>query len=140
MSDAFQSPRGTLDWLPGPMRARRRVVERAREIFERAGYREVATPVFEDTGLFLRTSGVGSEVVQKEMYSFQDKGERPISLRPELTAPLMRAYLGHGMSRLMGRSPLSRKEYISFCTTSDPSPLVRRNSPVSSNTGVATSR
>ena len=69
-------------------------------IFERAGYREVATPVFEDTGLFARTSGEGSEVVQKEMYSFQDKGERPISLRPELTAPLMRAYLGHGMGRL----------------------------------------
>jgi histidyl-tRNA synthetase len=100
LSDAFQSPRGTLDWLPGPMRARRRVVERAREIFERAGYREVATPVFEDTGLFARTSGEGSEVVQKEMYSFQDKGERPISLRPELTAPLMRAYLGHGMAKL----------------------------------------
>ena len=100
MSDAFQSPRGTLDWLPGPMRARRLVTERAREIFERAGYREVATPVFEDTGLFVRTSGEGSEVVQKEMYSFQDKGERPLSLRPELTAPLMRAYVGHGMSRL----------------------------------------
>jgi histidyl-tRNA synthetase len=96
---AFQTPRGTLDWLPPQMRARRHVVDRARAIFERAGYREVATPVFEDTGLFLRTSGEGSEVVQKEMYSFEDKSGRPLSLRPELTAPLVRAYLEHGLSR-----------------------------------------
>jgi histidyl-tRNA synthetase len=69
-------------------------------VFERAGYAEVSTPVFEDTALFARTSGEGSEVVQKEMYSFLDKGERPLSLRPELTASLVRAYLQHGMSRL----------------------------------------
>jgi histidyl-tRNA synthetase len=100
LSAAFQNPRGTLDWLPAPMRARRHVVERARELFERAGYSEVSTPVFEDTGLFHRTSGEGSEVVQKEMYSFEDKGDRPLSLRPELTASLVRAYLQHGMSRL----------------------------------------
>jgi histidyl-tRNA synthetase len=99
LSAAFQTPRGTLDWLPAQMRGRRHVVERARDLFERAGYREVATPVFEDTGLFQRTSGEGSEVVQKEMYSFEDKGGRPLSLRPELTASLVRAYLEHGLSR-----------------------------------------
>jgi histidyl-tRNA synthetase len=99
LSAAFQTPRGTLDWLPAPMRARRHVVDRARTIFERAGYHEVATPVFEDTGLFQRTSGEGSEVVQKEMYSFEDKSGRPLSLRPELTASLVRAYLQHGLSR-----------------------------------------
>ena len=88
MSDAFQSPRGTLDWLPGPMRARRRVVERAREIFERAGYREVATPVFEDTGLFLRTSGEGSEVVQlMRLFRDHDVGHIPLLRRRQNVQP-----------------------------------------------------
>src|SRR5215210_2259674 len=63
------------------------------------GYRPIQTPVFEDTDLFRRTSGQGSDVVQKEMYSFADRSERSLTLRPEATAPIARAYLEHGLHR-----------------------------------------
>jgi histidyl-tRNA synthetase len=63
------------------------------------GYRKIVTPGFEDTDLFVRTSGEGSDVVQKEMYTFQDRGGRSLTLRPEATAPICRAYLQHGMHR-----------------------------------------
>ena len=63
------------------------------------GYRKVLTPVFEDTALFARTAGQGSDVVQKEMYSFTDRSDRPLTLRPEGTAPICRAYVEHGMHR-----------------------------------------
>ena len=75
-------------------------IEREEEIFGGAGYREMTVPLSEDTGLFARTSGEGSDVVTKEMYSFTDRGDRAISLRPELTAGLVRAYLQHGMATL----------------------------------------
>ncbi|MDX6511354.1 MAG: histidyl-tRNA synthetase, partial [Gaiellaceae bacterium] len=61
--------------------------------------RRIQTPGFEDTGLFQRTSGAGSDIVQKEMYSFEDRGGRPLTLRPEGTAPICRAYLQHGLHR-----------------------------------------
>jgi histidyl-tRNA synthetase len=63
------------------------------------GYRRIDTPVFEDTELFKRTSGQGSDVVQKEMYTFADRAGRSLTLRPEATAPIVRAYLEHGMHR-----------------------------------------
>jgi histidyl-tRNA synthetase len=63
------------------------------------GYRKIVTPGFEDTELFVRTSGQGSDVVQKEMYTFEDRGGRSLTLRPEATAPICRAYLEHGMHR-----------------------------------------
>jgi len=63
------------------------------------GYRRIQTPVFEDTALFARTSGAGSDVVQKEMYSFADRSDRSLTLRPEGTAPICRAYVEHGMHR-----------------------------------------
>jgi histidyl-tRNA synthetase len=63
------------------------------------GYRPILTPVFEDTALFERTSGAGSDVVQKEMYTFEDRGGRSLTLRPEGTAPICRAYVEHGMHR-----------------------------------------
>jgi len=63
------------------------------------GYRPIFTPVFEDTTLFERTSGAGSDVVQKEMYTFEDRGGRSLTLRPEGTAPICRAYVDHGMHR-----------------------------------------
>jgi histidyl-tRNA synthetase len=96
----FQAPPGTLDWTFDRLDVRRAVEAAARTVFERASFREIVTPVFEDTGLFARTSGEGSEVVTKEMYSFVDRGDRPISLRPEFTAGVVRAYLEHGMGRL----------------------------------------
>ena len=63
------------------------------------GYRRIQTPVFEDTELFARTSGEGSDVVQKEMYTFTDRCDRSLTLRPEGTAPICRAYLEHGLHR-----------------------------------------
>jgi histidyl-tRNA synthetase len=63
------------------------------------GYRKLLTPVFEDTALFARTSGEGSDVVQKEMYTFTDRSDRSLTLRPEGTAPICRAYVEHGMHR-----------------------------------------
>jgi histidyl-tRNA synthetase len=63
------------------------------------GYRPIQTPVFEDTDLFLRTSGQGSDVVQKEMYTFSDRSDRSLTLRPEATAPIARAYVEHGLHR-----------------------------------------
>jgi histidyl-tRNA synthetase len=63
------------------------------------GYRKILTPVFEDTALFARTSGAGSDVVQKEMYTFTDRSDRSLTLRPEGTAPICRAYVEHGMHR-----------------------------------------
>ena len=99
MSDAFQPPRGTLDWLPDRQAARRAMIERFRALCEGAGYREAATPVFEDKALFARTAGESSEVVGKEMYLFEDQGERTMALRPEFTAALVRLYLDNGLSR-----------------------------------------
>jgi histidyl-tRNA synthetase len=63
------------------------------------GYRRIQTPGFEDTDLFQRTSGAGSDIVQKEMYTFEDRGGRSLTLRPEGTAPICRAYVEHGMHR-----------------------------------------
>jgi len=99
MSQEFQAPRGTLDWYGGRAALRRSVLDAAREVFESAGYSQVVTPTFEDTGVFARTSGEGSDVVRKEMYSFTDRSGRPLTLRPEGTAGVMRAYLEH-MTRL----------------------------------------
>ena len=68
-------------------------------VFERAGFGQVVTPTFEDTALFARTAGEASDVVSKEMYSFTDRGGRELTLRPEGTAPVVRAYLEHGLAR-----------------------------------------
>jgi histidyl-tRNA synthetase len=99
VSERFQPPRGTRDWYGEDAAARRRVIDLAREVFEPAGYGEIVTPGFEDTGLFARTAGESSDVVQKEMYTFVDRSDRSLTLRPESTAPVMRAYLD-GMTRL----------------------------------------
>jgi histidyl-tRNA synthetase len=99
MSARFQAPRGTRDWYGEDAAVRRRVLDLAREVFEPAGYGEIVTPGFEDTALFARSSGESSDVVQKEMYTFEDRSGRSLTLRPESTAPVMRAYLD-GMTRL----------------------------------------
>jgi histidyl-tRNA synthetase len=100
VSGEFQAPRGTLDWY-GPRAAlRRSVLDAARHVFASAGYGQVVTPTFEDTGVFRRTSGEGSDVVRKEMYSFKDRSDRELTLRPEGTAGVMRAYLEHGLNHL----------------------------------------
>jgi histidyl-tRNA synthetase len=100
MASKYQAPRGTFDILPEAARARARVERAAGEIFSRAGYEPIATPVFEDTALFERGVGQSTDIVRKEMFTFEDKGERSLTLRPEGTASICRAYLEHGMHKL----------------------------------------
>ena len=95
----FQAPRGTRDWYGETAARRRAVIDAGRTLFEAAGYGEIVTPMFEDTAVYARTSGEDSDVVQKEMYTFPDRSGRSLTLRPEGTAGVMRAYLEHGMSR-----------------------------------------
>ena len=96
----IEAPRGTHDVLPRDQPLWRHVVDAAEErLCALYGYRPIQTPVFEDTELFARTSGEGSDVVQKEMYTFEDRGGRSLTLRPEATAPICRAYLEHGLHR-----------------------------------------
>lgn len=95
----FQAPRGTNDVLPSEQPLWQLATGTLAEVAERYGYRRIQTPVFEDLDLFQRTSGEGSDIVQKEMYVFEDRGGRMLALRPEGTAPVCRAYLEHGMQR-----------------------------------------
>jgi histidyl-tRNA synthetase len=100
MASKFQAPRGTFDILPEAARERARLESAAAEIFARAGYEPIATPAFEDTALFERGVGQSTDIVRKEMFTFEDKGERSLTLRPEGTASICRAYLEHGMHKL----------------------------------------
>jgi histidyl-tRNA synthetase len=100
MASKYQAPRGTFDVLPATARKRARIEGAAAGIFARAGYEPIATPAFEDTELFERGVGKSTDIVRKEMFTFEDKGERSLTLRPEGTAPICRAYLEHGMHKL----------------------------------------
>ncbi len=96
----IQAPKGTFDVLPGDA-ARREVLEvHARRILGAAGYQRIETPTFEATELFARGVGEATDIVRKEMYSFDDGAGRSLTLRPEGTAPVCRAYLEHGMHKL----------------------------------------
>ena len=95
----FEAPRGTQDILPAQQPLWQRVLREAESLCEAYGYRRITTPVFEETELFTRTSGEGSDIVQKEMYTFTDRGDRSLTLRPEATAPVARAYIEHGLHR-----------------------------------------
>jgi histidyl-tRNA synthetase len=95
----FETPRGTHDVLPSEQPLWEKVIREAEELCALYGYRRITTPLFEDTGLFTRTSGQGSDIVQKEMYTFTDRGDRSLTLRPEGTAPVARAYIQHGLHR-----------------------------------------
>lgn len=98
----YKRPRGTQDIVP-PDIDRWRAVERAFEkTFDLFGYREIRTPIFEATDLFVRAVGEASDIVTKEMYTFEDRGGRSLTLRPENTASVIRAYLEAGMHRRGG--------------------------------------
>ena len=89
----YQKPKGTADLLPGTTNLWEKVEEVAREVFDQFGYRGIRTPMFEDYNVFSRNVGDTSDIVEKEMYDFHDKGDRHIALRPEGTAGVVRAYV-----------------------------------------------
>lgn len=91
----YKAPRGTKDILPSEMASWDRLTEAAKSVFERYGYARIETPVFESTGLFTRAIGETTDIVTKEMYNFKDKKGRDLTLRPEETAPVVRAYIEH---------------------------------------------
>jgi histidyl-tRNA synthetase len=95
----FAAPRGTHDVLPSEQTLWDWVIHEFEELCRLYGYRRIHTPAFEDTELFVRTSGDSSDLVRKEMYTFEDRGGRSLTLRPEATAPIVRAYLQHGLQR-----------------------------------------
>jgi histidyl-tRNA synthetase len=95
----IERPRGTHDVVPAEQPLWRRVTGEMERLCALYGYRPISTPVFEDTALFARTSGEGSDVVQKEMYTFADRSDRSLTLRPEGTAPICRAYVENGLHR-----------------------------------------
>jgi histidyl-tRNA synthetase len=99
VSVRFEAPRGTHDILPSEQPQWQWVRGEMEAVCRLYGYRRIDTPGFEDTELIVRTSGGGSDVVQKETYTFQDRGGRSLTLRPEGTAPICRAYLQHGLQR-----------------------------------------
>jgi histidyl-tRNA synthetase len=95
----FEAPRGTHDILPSEQPLWQWVTGQMEEVCALYAYRRIDTPGIEDTELIVRTSGGGSDVVQKETYTFTDRGGRSLTLRPEATAPICRAYVQHGLHR-----------------------------------------
>src|SRR4029453_5759781 len=100
MASRFKAPRGTFDVLPEQQPVRRRIATTSQRMLEAAGYRRIETPIFEDTDLFARGVGESTDIVQKQMFTLEDQGGRSLTLRPEATASVCRAYLEHGMQKL----------------------------------------
>jgi histidyl-tRNA synthetase len=93
----YRAPRGTSDILPQEQAYRRYIEQKVAEIAKLYGYERIDTPLFEDTGLFARSVGEDTDIVKKEMYTFEDRGKSRLTLRPEGTASVCRAYLEHGL-------------------------------------------
>ena len=99
-ADKLRAPRGTFDVLPEEGRRRMELLGTSAELLGAAGYEPIETPVFEDTELFARGVGETTDIVEKEMFTFEDLGGRSVTLRPEATAAVCRAYVEHGMHKL----------------------------------------
>jgi histidyl-tRNA synthetase len=116
MSLKHKAPRGTQDILPQTSWRWQRLEAAFRDACRRFGYQEIRTPTFEETELFTRGVGEGTELVSKQMYTFEDKGGRSLTLRAEGTAPVVRAYLEHalgaagGVQKLYYITPIFRYE------------------------------
>src|SRR6266852_1130052 len=112
----FQAIKGVRDILPPESALWNRVEQTARDVFGTFGFAEIRLPIFEQTELFARSVGFDTDIVSKEMYSFQDRDDSSISLRPEATASVVRAYIEHGMQTLPGNvklyymGPMFRRE------------------------------
>ncbi|SET68878.1 histidyl-tRNA synthetase [Paenibacillus sp. NFR01] len=107
--ERFEKPMGTQDVLPGAVEKWQVVEAKARELCRRFNYREIRTPMFEHTGLFERGVGETTDIVEGEMYTFKDKGDRDLALRPEGTAGVVRAYV---QNKLYGEPDVSKLYYI----------------------------
>lgn len=103
-----KAPRGVPDILPPASELLSELEDRARVLFDRYGYRRIETPVFEHTEVFIRTIGESSDIVRKQMYTFTDGADRSLTLRPEGTAPVVRAFVEH---RLDGTMPMPARLY-----------------------------
>ncbi|MEA2370413.1 MAG: histidyl-tRNA synthetase [Solirubrobacteraceae bacterium] len=117
-SQTIRAPRGTYDVLPDLAVLRAEVEQTAVELLEAAGYGRIETPAFESTDLFARGVGQSTDIVQKEMYTFEDSGHRSLTLRPEGTAPVCRAYVEHGMHKLP--APVKLYYFSSFFRSEKP--------------------
>src|ERR1700733_9254650 len=112
----FQAIKGVRDILPPESAPVNPVEQAVREVFGTFGFAEIRLPIFEQTDLFARSVGQETDIVSKEMYSFEDRDESSISLRPEATASVVRAYIQHGMQTLPGNvklyymGPMFRRE------------------------------
>jgi len=118
MKRRFQAVKGTRDILPPESALWNRVEQTARQVFAAYNFHEIRLPCFEETELFARSVGVDTDIVQKEMYSFEDRDSTSISLRPEATASVVRAYIEHGMRTRPG---LAKLYYVG--------PMFRRERP-----------
>lgn len=96
----IQAIKGMRDVLPDEQRYWRFINESVEKLAVQYGYKRIDTPIVEETDLFVRSIGTTTDIVEKEMYSFKDKGEDNLTLRPEMTAPIIRAYIEHGMVNL----------------------------------------
>ena len=105
----FQSIKGTHDLLPDDLKTWQRIEDRIRQIMQQFGYGEIRTPAFENTELFIQVIGTDTDIVNKEMFSWVDQGGNALTLKPELTAPVARAYLQH---QLGNKNPLHRLYYF----------------------------
>ena len=101
----FQAPRGTADLLPEEQKYRRYIESKAVALARSYGYGRIDSPVFEDAGLFVRSVGEGTDIVEKEMYTFEDRGGDAITLRPEGTAPGLPSLLGTRDAQLGSAGP-----------------------------------
>ena len=109
MSQKISGVKGMNDLLPPDIAVWHALEAAARETFRRFGYEEARTPLVEDTALFVRSVGEATDIVGKEMYTFEDKAGRGLSLRPEGTAPSVRAYVEHAVAQ---REPVTRWWYL----------------------------
>ena len=125
--EPIKLPRGTADILPGEVELWQVVEEKARDICRRYNYAEIRTPIFEHTELFQRGVGETTDIVEKEMYTFLDKGERSITLRPEGTAAVVRAYVEH---KLYGQAQQPVKLYYNGPNVSVRTPTGWTDAPI----------
>jgi histidyl-tRNA synthetase len=109
----LRSVKGMNDLLPSEIGRWHRLERAFREAVERYGFAEVRTPIVEPTALFVRSIGEATDIVEKEMYTFEDKADKSLTLRPEGTASCVRAYLEHSIGNV---EPVSKWYYLGRCT------------------------